>query len=289
MSVVALAVVTGSNSGIGLATAAALARAGHTVVATMRDLDRGAEIRQVATDEKLPIHLAAVNVDDDDSVRRGFSKIVGEQGPVDFLVNNAGVGGGGAIEETPVDVFRQVMETNFFGGLRCIKAVVPDMRERRSGTIVNVTSVAGRIAMTPQASYAASKWAFEALCECLAQEMRAFNVRVAIVEPGVIATPIFKKARPLQPDSPYPHSKRLRAIFAAALANPTPASVVGDAIRQIVDGDSWQLRYPVGPDALPILKSRANKTDEQVISEAAESDTEFVARVRREYGLNLTL
>jgi NAD(P)-dependent dehydrogenase (short-subunit alcohol dehydrogenase family) len=289
MNAVALAVVTGSSSGIGLATAVALARAGHMVVATMRDLDRGAEIRQVATDEKLPIHLAAINVDNDDSVRHGFSKIVGERGPIDVLVNNAGIVGGGAIEETPVDVFRQVMETNFFGGLRCIKAVVPAMRERRSGTIVNVTSVAGRIATTPQASYAASKWAFEALCECLAQEMRAFNVRVAIVEPGIIATPIFKKARPIPSDSPYPHSKRLRAIFAAALANPTPPSVVGDAIRQIVDGDSWQLRYPVGPDALPILKSRAHKTDEQVISEAAESDAEFIARAKREYRLDLTL
>jgi NAD(P)-dependent dehydrogenase (short-subunit alcohol dehydrogenase family) len=289
MNAVALAVVTGSSSGIGLATAVALARAGHTVVATMPDLDRGAEIRQVATDEKLPIHLAAINVDDDDSVRRGFSKIVGEQGPIDVLINNAGVGGGRAIKETPVDVFRQVMETSFFGGLRCINAVVPDMRERRSGTVVNVTSVAGRIAMTPQASYAASKWAFEALCECLAQEMRAFNVRVAIIEPGIVATPMVKKARPIQPDSPYPHSKRLRAIFAASLANPTPPSVVGDAIRQIVDGDSWQLRYPVGPNALPILKSRANKTDEQVISEAAESDAEFIARAKREYRLDLTL
>ena len=173
----ALAVVTGTSSGIGLATAVALARAGHTVVATMRDLDRGAEIRQIATDEKLAIHFAVIDVDNDDSVRQGFSKIASERGPIDVLVNNAGIVGGGAIEETPVDVFRQVMETNFFGGLRCIKAVVPDMRERRSGTIVNVTSIAGRLAMAPQASYAASKWAFEALSECLAQEMRAFNVR----------------------------------------------------------------------------------------------------------------
>lgn len=95
--------------------------------------------------------------------------------------------------------------------------------------------------------------------------------------------------RPLPPDSRYPHSKRLRAVFAAALANPTPPSLVGNAIRQIVDGDSWQLRYPVGPDALPVLKSRASKTDEQVISEAAESDAEFIARVKREYRLDLTL
>jgi NAD(P)-dependent dehydrogenase (short-subunit alcohol dehydrogenase family) len=285
----ALALVTGSNSGIGLATAVALARARHTVVAAVRNLARGAEIRKIAEEEKLPIHLAALDVDNDASVRGALSAVVAQHGPVEVLVNNAGIGGGGAVEETPLDSFRQVMETNFFGALRCIQAVVPSMRERRRGTIVNVTSVAGRIASAPQASYAASKWALEALSECLAQEMRAFNVRVAIVEPGVIATPIFTKARPLPENSPYPHAKRLRAIFAAALAHPTPPSLVGDLIRDIVDGDSWQLRYPVGPDAIPILKSRASKSDEQVIEEAAQSDDEFIKRVKRDFGLDIKL
>jgi hypothetical protein len=112
---------------------------------------------------------------------------------------------------------------------------------------------------------------------------------VAIVEPGVVATPIFGKGRPFPAASPYPHGRRLMARFAAALANPTPPSVVGDLIRDIVDGDSWQLRYPAGPDAAPALKRRANKTDEQVVLEAAESDAEFVARIKREYGLDLRL
>jgi hypothetical protein len=119
--------------------------------------------------------------------------------------------------------------------------------------------------------------------------MRAFNVRVAVVEPGVIATPIFTKARPLPENSPYPHSRRLRAIFAAALANPTPPSLVGELIRDIVDGDSWQLRYPAGPDAVPVLKHRASKSDEQVIEEAAQNDDEFVERFKREFGLDIKL
>jgi NAD(P)-dependent dehydrogenase (short-subunit alcohol dehydrogenase family) len=229
----ALAVVTGSSTGIGLATSISLARAGHTVVSTMRNLERSGEIGRIAEPEKLPIHLAKIDVDDDQSVREGFL--------IDVLVNNAGVPGGGPVEET-LDLFRRVMETNFFGGLRCIKAVVGSMRERHKGTIVNVTSIAGRTAIPPMASYAASKWAFEALSEVLAQEMRAFNVRVAIVEPGVIATPIFTKGAPPPPHSHYPHGRRLGAMFAAALANPTPPSVVGDLIRGIVDGDSWQLR-----------------------------------------------
>jgi NAD(P)-dependent dehydrogenase (short-subunit alcohol dehydrogenase family) len=181
------------------------------------------------------------------------------------------------------------METNFFGGLRCIKAVISSMRERRQGTIVNVTSIAGRIALAAWAPYAPSKWAFEALSESLAQEMRAFNVRVVIVEPGVIATSISKKAAPLPPGSAYPHGQRLRALLAASRAKPTSPSVVGDLIRDIVDGDSWQLRYPAGPGAAEMLKSRASKTDEQVILEAAQSDDEFVARIKRESGLDLTL
>jgi NAD(P)-dependent dehydrogenase (short-subunit alcohol dehydrogenase family) len=284
-----LAVVTGSNSGIGLATAVALARASHTVVAAMRNLDRGAEIRKIAEGEKLPIHLARLDVDDDASVGDAFSGVVARHGPVDVLVNNAGVPGGGPVEETTIDEFRQVMETNFFGGLRCIKAVIPSMRERRKGTIVNITSIAGRLATAPMASYAASKWAFEALSEVLAQEVRAFNVRVAIVEPGVIATPIFSKAPPPPKHSFYPHGRRLRALFAAALTKPVPPSVVGDVVRDIVEGDSWQLRYLVGPDTEPRLKARQSKTDEQVIAEAAQSDEEFLARFKRETGIDLVL
>ncbi len=284
-----VALVTGTSSGIGLATAVALARAGNTVAATMRNLDGSAEIRKITAEETLPIHLAALDVNDGASVREAFAKVVLEHGPIDILVNNAGVPGGGAIEETPVEVFREVMETNYFGALRCIKEVVPGMRERRRGTIVNVTSVAGRNASAPMASYAASKWALEALSECLAQEMRAFNVRVAIVEPGVIATPIFRKGRASPPDSPYPHGRRLRALFAAALANPIPPSVVGDLIRDIVNGNSWQLRYPAGPDAAAIMKARAAKSDEQVVEEAAASDEAFLARIKRERGLDLTL
>jgi NAD(P)-dependent dehydrogenase (short-subunit alcohol dehydrogenase family) len=163
------------------------------------------------------------------------------------------------------------------------------MRERRHGCIVNVTSISGRIALPPQAAYAASKWAFEALSECLAQEMRAFNVRVAIVEPGVIATPIFSKARPLPTDSPYPHARRQRALFAASLAQPTSPYVVGEKICQIVDSDSWQLRYPVGPDAEPVLKWRASKTDEEIVQLGGASDEEYKMIAQREFGLDVNI
>jgi NAD(P)-dependent dehydrogenase (short-subunit alcohol dehydrogenase family) len=285
----AIALVTGASSGIGLATAVTLARGDHKVIATMRNLDGAVELQKIVSAEKLPVTIAALNVDDDASVKGAIGKALSDQRRIDVLVNNAGIGGGGSVEELPLERFREVMETNFFGALRCIKAVVPGMRERRHGCIVNVTSVAGRVALAPQAAYSASKWAFEALSECLAQEMKAFNVRVAIIEPGVIATPIFSKARPQPKDTPYPHTRRLRAAFAASLSQPTSPYVVGEQIRQIVDGDSWQLRYPVGPDAAPFLKWRASKTDEEIVRLGGASDVEYKAVMKREFGLDLDL
>jgi NAD(P)-dependent dehydrogenase (short-subunit alcohol dehydrogenase family) len=288
-AVMAIALVTGTSSGIGLATAVTLARGGHKVIATMRNVDGADELRKIVSAEGLPVTVAALNVDDDVSVCDAVDRVLVENGRIDVLVNNAGVGGRGSVEEVPTEVFRQVMETNFFGGLRCIKAVIPNMRERRSGCIVNVSSVAGRTASAGMGPYAASKWAFEALSECLAQEMKAFNIRVAIIEPGVIATPILGKGRPGPKDSPYPHLRRLAARFSASLTKATSPYVVGELIQQIVEGDSWQLRYPVGPDAVSLIKWRAGKTDEEIVDLGAESDADYKARMKQEFGLDLNL
>jgi NAD(P)-dependent dehydrogenase (short-subunit alcohol dehydrogenase family) len=285
----AIALVTGTSTGIGLAIAVTLARAGHKVIATMRNVNAADELRKISSAEGLPVTVATLDVDDDNSVRDAIKKVLDENGGIDVLVNNAGVSGRGSVEEVPLEVFRQVMETNFFGGLRCIKAVIPSMRKRRSGCIINVTSVAGRIASAALGPYAASKWAFEALSECLAQEVKAFNIRVAIIEPGVIATPIFGKGRPGPKDSPYPHLRRLAARFSASQTKATSPYVVAELIRQIVEGDSLQLRYPVGPDAVSLIKWRTGKTDEEIVNLGAESDTDYKARMKREFGLELNL
>ena len=230
-----------------------------------------------------------MDVDDDASVRAAVAQALAQSGRIDVLVNNAGIGVHGSVEELPLSEFRRTMETNFFGALRCIQAVAPGMRERRSGWIINVTSVAGRISNAPQAPYAASKWALEAASEALAQEMRPFGVRVAIVEPGIIATPIFGKVTPGTENSHYPHSRRLAALFAASLKNPVSPYVVGEAIRRIAESDNWQLRYPVGPDAAPFLAWRAAMSDEEWVNYAAVTDGEWVARVKRDFGLDVEL
>jgi NAD(P)-dependent dehydrogenase (short-subunit alcohol dehydrogenase family) len=287
---VAIALITGTSTGIGLATAVTLARAGHTVFATMRNpAGGGAEIRGIAEAENLPITVLPMDVDDDASVRDGVAQALSQSSRIDILVNNAGIGMHGAVEELPLADFRRTMETNFFGALRCIQAVVPGMRERHQGCIVNVTSVAGRLSLTPQAPYAASKWALEAASEALAQEMKPFGVRVAIVEPGVIATPIIGKIGPAPRNTNYPQGRRLAALFAASLKNPVSPYVVGEAIRRIAEGQSWQLRYPVGPDAGPFLAWRAAMSDEDWVNWSGGTDEEWVARVKRDFGIDVEL
>lgn len=196
-------VITGASRGIGLATALELARAGQQVVATMRNPAGSPELGEQAAKESLPIRIETMDVDSDESVKQAFGRILA-QGPVDVLVNNAGIERTGAIEETPLVDFHTCMETNYFGPIRCIQAVVRPMRERGSGAIINVTSVAGKISLSPFGPYSASKHALEAVSEALAQELRAFGVRVAIVEPGIIDTRMARNIEGMASSKVYP-------------------------------------------------------------------------------------
>jgi NAD(P)-dependent dehydrogenase (short-subunit alcohol dehydrogenase family) len=285
-----IAVVTGTSTGIGLSTAITLGRGGHTVFAGMRNLDRGTELREVTSKEKLAITIVKLDVDDDTSVEAAFKGILQEKGHIDALINNAGIGGGGPVEEAPMGIFREIMETNFFGALRCMKAVLPSMRDRQSGCIVNVTSVAGQFGMSPQGAYAASKWALEGLSECLAQELSPFKVRVAIVEPGIIATPMTTTPRPVPPPGPYSTTRRrFGALFTESLKTPTSPFEVAKVIEDIVDGRSTKLRNPAGPDSNNFIQWRKKKTDEEWVTFGASDDAEWAADIKKNIGLNIKL
>jgi NAD(P)-dependent dehydrogenase (short-subunit alcohol dehydrogenase family) len=269
------ALITGCSKGIGFATALALGRAGFTVHATMRNPKGSPELAQAAEKERLAIRVFQMDVDSDDSVRNTIQSIQGAHGPVDILINNAGIETSGSIEEIPIANVRAVMETNYFGALRCIQAVMPEMRKRKSGCIVNISSVAGRLSSSPFAAYAASKWALEALSEGLAQEAKVFNIRVAIVEPGIIDTGMARNlAKPPAP-SPYPQAERMSAMFAASLQErPTAPPVVAEKILEIIQSGTWKLRHTAGPDADGYLQARASMTDEQWIARSAGVDTD---------------
>jgi NAD(P)-dependent dehydrogenase (short-subunit alcohol dehydrogenase family) len=277
--------ITGASRGIGLETALAFARAGHNVFATMRNPSNSPELAEIAAREQLPIRISVMDVDSDASVSSAIAAIQRDHGPIDILVNNAGIESAGSVEELPLAVFRATMETNYFGVIRCIQAALPSMRQRRSGCIINVSSVAGRISSPPLTSYMASKWALEALTEGLAGEMKMFNVRVALVEPGIIDTAMAHRIGDETQVSLYPHRERFAAMFTAALKNPVPPSLVAQKILEVAQSDSWQLRHPVGPDALPFLQWRKGMTDEEWIDNSACDDETYYRNLERDFGL----
>jgi len=282
----ATVLITGSSAGIGLATALAFGRAGHSVAATMRNPARAPELANIATRERLPVSIFTMDVDSDASVNASIAQIVKAMGTVDVLVNNAGIERMGSIEQLPLSDFRAVMETNYFGVIRCIQAVLPTMRERRSGCIINIASVAGHVALSPMASYTASKYALEALSECLAQEVKSFGIRVAIVEPGIIDTGMARSIGTPAAPTPYPQQRRNAALFRAMLANPASPSIVADKVLEIAVNGSWQLRYPVGPDALPFLGWRRQMSDEAWVDFGALDDKAWYDRVEADFGVD---
>jgi NAD(P)-dependent dehydrogenase (short-subunit alcohol dehydrogenase family) len=278
--------ITGTSKGIGLEAALAFGRAGHTVYATMRNPSQSPELAETSAREKLPVTLWTMDVESDESVRQAVAAIQKKHGAIEVLVNNAGVERAASVEELPLADFRAVMETNYFGAIRCIQALVPEMRQRRSGCIINVTSIGGRISSAPLTAYNASKWALEALSEGLAGEMKTFNVRVAVVEPGIIDTAMARRIGDPAPDSPYRQRARFAALFTAALKNPAPPSLVAAKILEIAESGTWQLRHPVGPDAIPFLQWRSRMTDEEWVDLNASDDETWFRRVKGDFGLD---
>ena len=277
--------ITGSSRGIGLETALAFGRAGYQVFATLRNPGGATELTQKIQEESLPISLHAMDVNSDESVTSCINQIIQNYGAIDVLVNNAGIGLNGSIEEMSISDFKAVMETNFFGAVRCIQAVLPSMRERKSGCIINVTSVSGRLTTSPLGCYSASKFALEAVSEALAQEVKPFNIRVGIIEPGIIDTDMAHEIE-TEHHSIYPSSKRMADLFFASLKNPTSATLVADQIVEFASGDSWILRYPVGPDALPFIQWRNSMTDEQWTDRNSLPDKEWYDAVESDFGMN---
>lgn len=282
----AVILITGSSTGIGFAAAETLAKNGHTIYATMRNPQRSPELQQLADEEKLPITILPMDVIDEQSVQNAIGIVFTKEGHIDVLVNNAGIASWGAVEELPMEAFRTDMETNYFGAIRCIKAILPSMRERKMGCIINVTSVAGKLYSNFHSTYCASKAALEAFSEALAQEVKPFNIEVALVEPEVIETPIFKKANEIPSDTHYPNIKRFFAFFAASIEQHIPPSVVADVINDIVSGKSKTFRNPAGPGAGGLLTWRCAMPDENWVNSVAVDDATW-AESMEQMGLDV--
>jgi short-subunit dehydrogenase len=201
-----VAVVTGSSSGIGYETSMLLARSGFLTYATMRNLDKGENIKSNAGKENLPVRITQLDVTDDVSIIT-VQATLSETGRLDVLLNNAGYVLEGAFEHLSMDELKEQYETNVFGLIRTTQAVLPIMRKQKSGTIVNISSVAGKFGYPDESAYVSTKLAVKGLSESMAYELEPFGIKVIIIEPGVIKTNIFnnvvvaKKSK--DPNSPY--------------------------------------------------------------------------------------
>jgi NAD(P)-dependent dehydrogenase (short-subunit alcohol dehydrogenase family) len=262
----AVAVVTGSSTGIGLATSSALAKEGFSTYATMRNLDRSADITSKAAKEDLPLTVLQMNVDDDKSVNDTIEKIMNDKGRMDVVVNNAGYALVGAFEESSMRDGRAQMETNFFGTVRVIKAVLPIMRKQHRGTIVNVTSMGGRIAIPFDSFYHASKFALEGLSESLQYEIEPFGVKVVLIEPGAVKSDFWKNLKLTDniEDSPYRQViQKLTESFEKMTQNAILPEQVARIILKTVISDNPDFRNIVGEDAKSILEARSNNSDKE--------------------------
>ena len=285
-----VAVVTGANSGIGRAVAIHLAAEGLTVYGTVRSLAKATKLDAMAASAGVEVNLVELDVADDDSVRAGFAHVVEQAGRVDVLVNNAGVGGNGVVEESSIGTFAEVMNVNLYGSLRCLQAVLPGMRQRRSGTIVNVSSVVGRFAALAQAPYVASKWALEGASEELAQEVAAFGIRVAIIEPGITKSAIFaKNLDSTEEGSQYePHLRRMFQFYAAGHAHATDPFEVARVVYHAITTDTPVLRYPVSWGGPEILTRRPDITDEQWVALGAiAEDDDYYRAFTNTFGIDI--
>lgn len=285
------AVVTGTSTGIGLATSLHLARNGYRVFAGMRNTAKSAALVEAAAAESLPVEVIELDICSNASVAAAFAQ-VHKQGAVDLLVNNAGIGGASPLEITPEDEHKQMFETNYFGAVRCVQAVLPSMRERETGAIVNITSAVGLQATPNQIAYSASKWALECLGEALAHEVYRFGVRVVNVEPGVIMTNIFENSAEqtrYDKTSPYqPIMRRNGKIFSAGFKRAVPAQLVAETILESVTTNDYKLRWPVGPDAEGFMAARHNVSAEAWIEMGGDlSDAEYNERFAEYFGVEI--
>jgi NAD(P)-dependent dehydrogenase (short-subunit alcohol dehydrogenase family) len=249
----AVVLITGCSSGFGMEAALAFAGRGDVTVATMRNLAKADALRERADAAGVDVEIVQLDVNDESSVISAVAAVTERYGTVDVLVNNAGVGSRGAVETMSMESAHQLMDTNLWGPIRCIRAALPAMRAQRSGVIVNVSSLMSRVPGTAYSSmYAASKCALNAVSESLATEVEPFGIRVVSIEPGFFETAITDNGldRDREYVGPYAQDEAwIQSFFEAGVGNGASPTVVAEVIVEAATDPSTRLHTPVGDDA----------------------------------------
>jgi len=263
-----VAVVTGSSSGIGLATSLALARNGYLTYATMRNLAKRDSIQSVAEKQHLPVRVVQLDVTDENSINNAIQSILSESGRIDLLVNNAGYALTGAFEDIGIDEIKAQYETNVFGVIRVTQAVLPIMRKQGSGRIINISSGAGRTGYPGGSAYVSSKFALEGLSESMAFEVEQFGIKTVLVEPGFVRTNfadnivIARKAQ--EPNSPYSQMmQKMSSNRGKVLENASDANLVADVVVEAATAKEPNLRYLAGKDVQQMVAAKKSMSDEE--------------------------
>ena len=262
-----IAIVTGSSTGNGFETSLMLARNGFYTYATMRNLDKSKTITDIATKDSLPLQVLQLDVTEDKSVKDAIDTILGKRGRIDVVVNNAGYDVFGAVEDLSIEELKAQFETNFFGAIRVMKAVLPTMRKQRRGTIVNVSSVGGLVGIPLNSAYISSKFALEGFSESMQYELEEFGIKVILIEPGVVKTNFFENSKAAKntasSNSPYAElAKKVSEGFKPMLENNSSSPIqVAQVILKAITSEKANTRYLVGNDAAAIVDKKRSSSD----------------------------
>ena len=257
--------VTGCSSGIGLATCHVLCRNNFMTYGTVRNLSKAKKIQDLINRENLSLKILRLDVNDNQSIKLAVKKILTDTGKIDVLINNAGYGMFGPVEEITTQEVKKQFETNFFGTIRLIKAIVPIMRKQGNGTIVNISSMVGRFGVPLNSAYVSSKFAVEGLSESISFELEEFGISVIVIEPGVVRSDFFHnvKVKGMNLESPYHELMERRVNFLdKAMKNSLTSSYdVADTILEALNSKDPKFRYVIGNDATNSLRMRNSLSD----------------------------
>ena len=264
-----VALITGCSSGIGYETSILLAQNGFRTYATMRNIDKGDKLKEIAEKENLDLKIIKLDVTDDYSIKNAINEIIQETNRIDVLVNNAGNNIAGAVEDLSIEEFKEQFETNFFGLIRVTKVVLPIMRKQNNGIIVNLSSIAGKMAIPLNSAYVSSKFAVEGFSESIRYELEDFGIKVILIEPGVIKSNFYENIKMsknslMDPKSAYqPITQKIFEAFLPMLEYAFPTKIVADVILEAVNSDNPNIRYAVGDDAKSIIEARKKLSDKE--------------------------